>query len=214
MNENNDTSKPIPKSKEEGLLGLSQQDILSYLKGFNPNKALPKKVHELLIGYIFVQFLKEDEKEVAIIGFPAAKDWQDNCPQKEITIDWLIKYGKKLISDKDVDIKINVKNWMANFQVVRYVFRAGKKPCRELAQLIKYKCGKYKKTPNLNLIVSIECKPRITVDEIKNLLTTSNIPFEGIFLIMKASSERGHFTYSQLYPKQIIGKEIRIRLPI
>ncbi len=195
------------------MLGLSPHEVLEYLLTFDQSKPLPKKVHELLIGYLFVQFLNDQQRESSTIGFPAAEGWNAKCSEKVLTLDYLLEHQEELISDTDVDIQIS-SIVVRKFQITRFVHPGGRSAHRRLAELIAKKCRHQQPDKHLNLLVSIERTPNISEDELRTLLTETNIPFAGIFLIMKASADRGHVSFCRLYPNPIIIKEKRVSLPL
>ena len=198
---------------EGGMLGLPQHQVLEFLRRFDDSKPLPKKVHQLHIGNLFLQFLNDQQRESSIIGFPAAEGWNTKCSEKALTLDYLLEHQKELISDTDVDIQIS-SVVVTKYQITRFVHPSGRSAHRRLAELIAKKCRHQQPDQHLNLLVSIERTPNISEDELRTIVTETDIPFAGIFLIMKASAERGHFSFCQLYPKTIIGKEIRVPLPV
>ncbi len=199
---------------EDGMLGIPQNRILEYLNGFDHNKPLPKKVHELLVGYLLLQFVNKEQRDSAIIGFPAAEGWVKHSSGGSLTLDWLLEHHHELVNDTDVDILISTGGMTTKYQITRFVYPTGRTAYRSLAELIFKKCRHQQPDPLLNLVVSVEKTPNISESELRDLVTKTNIPFGGILLIMKASSERGHFSFCQLYPKPIIGKEIRVPLPV
>ncbi len=199
---------------ENGLLGIPQQDLLKFLLSFDPKKPLPKKVHELLVGYLLVQFLEDDQKESAIIGFPAAEDWGKQCIEVPLTLDWLLEHDELLIDDTDADIMVRSSGITIKYQVTRFVYPVGGNALRRLADLIAYKCKHQQPDPHLNLLVSIERTPHITESELQSLLIHTSIPFNSILLIMKSSRAKGEIKFCSLYPKMVIGKTVHTRLPI
>ncbi|MCK4606991.1 MAG: hypothetical protein KAU35_06825 [candidate division Zixibacteria bacterium] len=214
MNTNNNSSRQIVSLGEDGMLGIPQYLIPVFLHKYDLNKSLPKKVHELLVGYILVQFLGEKQRESAMIGFPAAEGWRKRCPDDPLTLDRLLENHKKLIKDTDVDIRVSSSGLTTKYQITRFVYPTGRTAHRKLAELIAKKCRHQQPDPSLNLLVSVEKTPNISENELRNLVTKTNIPFGGILLIMKASSEKGHFSFCQLYPKLIPGKEVWVPLPV
>lgn len=199
---------------ENGLLGIPQGLIPTYLNRFDPKKSLPKKVHELLIGYMRVQFFNEELRESAIIGFPVADSWQKYCSVDMPAIEWLMENQQNLIKDTDTDIQVSSAGLTFKYQVTRFVYPQGKEAHRKLSKLIAKKCKMQQEDRTLSLVVSIERTPRLTECEIKNLLTSTKIPFGEITLIMKASEERGHITIWKIYPKVSKGVELKLPLPI
>lgn len=199
---------------ENGLLGIPQQDLLKYLQSFDPKKSLPKKVHELLVGYLLVQFVEEDQRESAIIGFPAAEGWEKRCVGGSLTLDWLLKHHQVLVKDTDADIMVRSSGITIKYQVTRFVYPIGGNALRRLADLIAYKCKHQQPDPHLNLLVSIEKTPHISESELRILLINTSIPYSSIILLMKASREIGEVKYCMLYPKMVIGKTIQVDLPI
>ena len=163
---------------------------------------------------MFVQFLEENLRESAIIGFPAAEGWKDHCPEGSLTLDWLLEHHEKLVKDTDVDIQVSSGGMTTKYQITRFVFPQGKKPLRNLAKLIEKKCRFQQPDPSLNLLVSIEKTPNISEDELRHLLKKTAIPFGSIILLMKASTAFGEVKYCMLHPKLVIGKTIRLDLPI
>lgn len=199
---------------EDGMLGIPQHQVLQYLNGFDHNRPLPKKVHELLVGYLLLQFVKEEQRESAIIGFPAREGWEKHCSEGPLTLDWLLEHHQELVNDTDVDIQISSCGLTTKYQITRFVYPAGRTAHRNLAELIAKKCRHQQSDPYLNLVVSVEKTPSISKNELQNLVTKSSIPFASIILIMKASAARGHFSFCQLHPSPIIGKEITVPVPV
>lgn len=199
---------------EQGLLGLPQHVVPLLLRRYGLNKALPKKIHELLIGYIFVQFVETSQRETSIIGFPAADNWRDFISDDNMTIDFLLENQNKLIKDDDVDLMISSGGLTTRYQISRFVYPSGKNSHYRLSELITKKCRHQQPDANLSLVISLESKRSITEAELQDLLSKVNIPYGNIILISKASSKRGHFTYYMLYPKIFIGKDIQLDLPV
>ena len=199
---------------EDGMLGIPQRHVLEFLRRFDHAKPLPKKVHELLIGYILLQFVNEEQRESAVIGFPAAEGWEKHCPEGPLTLDWLFEHHYVLVNDTDVDIQISCGGMTTKYQITRFVHPIDQSAHRKLSHLIEWKCRHEQPDPFLHLLVSIERTPNMSEDELRSLVTKTSIPFAAIILIMKASADRGHFSFCQLYPKPILGKEIRVSLPV
>ena len=214
MNIPSDSSRQSLRLGEDGLLGIPQHLVPVFLRRFDISKSLPKKVHELLVGYILVQFLEEELRESAIIGFPAAEGWEEHCSEGPLTLDWLFEHHEKLVNDTDVDIQVSSGGMTTKYQITRFVYPTGRNAHRSLAQLIAKKCKHQQPDPYLNLLVSIERTPNISEDELRNLLTKTRIPFGGVILLMKASPALGEVQYCMLHPKLVIGKTIRLVLPI
>jgi hypothetical protein len=213
MNTSNNSSKKIVSLGEGGMLGISQHLVPLFLRKFDPRQPLPKKVHELLIGYIFAQFLEEGLRESAIIGFPAADGWGKICPEGPLTLDWMLEHHHDLVNDTDVDIQVSSGGMTTKYQITRFVYAPDGTAHRRLAELIMKKCRHQQPDDHLYLVVSIENTPNITREEIHEILDRTSVPFRAIFIIGKASAKVGHFSYAQLYPKPILGKEIQIPLP-
>lgn len=199
---------------EDGTLGIDQYLVPEYLRKYDPGQPLPKKVHELLIGYILVQFLEEKLRESAIIGFPAADGWKKHCPEGLPTLDWVLEHHEQFVCDTDVDIHVSSCGMTARFQVTRFVYAPDGIAHRRLAELIVKKCRHQQPDKQLHLVVSMENTPNITEEEIVAILSEISVPFRAIILIGKASSKAGHFSYAQLYPQPILGKEIEIPIDI
>ena len=199
---------------EDGLLGIPQHLVPVFLRRFDISKSLPKKVHELLVGYILVQFLEEELRKSAIIGFPAAEGWEEHCSEGPLTLDWLFEHHEKLVKDTDVDIHVCSGGKPTKYQITRFVYPTGRNAHRRLSELIAKKCRHQQPDPSLNLLVSIERTPNISEDELRNLLTKTNIPFGKIILLMKASHALGVFWYCMLHPKLEPGKTIHTELPM
>ena len=196
------------------MLGIDQHLVPEYLRKYDTAQPLPKKVHELLIGYILVQFLEENLREAAIIGFPAADGWKEHCSEGPLTLDRLLENQQEFVCDTDVDIHVSSCGMTARFQVTRFVYAPDGIAHRRLAELIVKKCRHQQTDKHLHLVVSMENTPNITEEEIAAILGDTSVPFRAIILIGKASPEAGHFSYAQLYPKPILGKEIRIPIDI
>lgn len=209
----NDFSRKIVTLGEDGMLGISQHLIPEFLSRFDTSHSLPKKVHELLIGYIFCQFLEEKLREEAIIGFPAAEGWKRHSTEKPLMLDWLMAHHHELISDTDVDIKISSGGLTTKYQITRYVNAPNGIAHRSLYDLITKKCKNQQPDRHLHLVVSIENTPTITEQELRNIVGRITVPYRAIFLISKASAKPGHFSYVRLYPSPTIGKEIIVPIP-
>ena len=213
MNSKKDSSGEIHELGERGMLGISQHLVPLFLREFDLGQPLPKKVHELLIGYIFAQFLEEGLRESAIIGFPAADGWRKLCSESPPTLDWLLEHHHDLVNDSDVDIQVSSGGMKAKLQITRFVYGPDGTTNRRLAELITKKCRHQQPDKYLHLVVSIENTPNITKKEIHDILKKTSVPFHAILLISKASTKPGHFSYAQLYPTPIIGKEILVPIP-
>jgi hypothetical protein len=190
-----------------------QDDVLKYLQN-HPYIFEDKKFHELLIGWILAQFLDESRRGTMLIGFPIKIEKADSVLKMNIDLEWILNHWEEIIDDSDVDICIGNNDLCVKFQITRFVNPKRGIPLKRLAKLIEDKCRKYSSNPELNLLVSMESAPNITVEEIVNLLTKVRVPFAGIFLVGKHSDEIGHFHIIQLYPKQVIGKNKIIPLAV
>lgn len=193
---------------------MPQRLVRETLLRYDPGQQLPKKIHELLVGYLFVQFFGDGQRKSATIGFPAAQDWQQHCPKGDLSLDLLLEHPTDFVRDGDADIHISAGGFRRKFQVTRFVYPRGQEPHRRLAELIEVNCLTSQNDRSLDLLVSIEKTPNISVDELCRLCRKTAIPFGAIYLIGKASSEQGHVYYRRLYPKPIVGKETRVSLPI
>ncbi len=199
---------------EGGMLGMDQPLVPEYLRKYDAREPLPKKVHEHLIGYILVQFFEEKLRESAIIGFSAADGWRDHCSDGPLTLDQLLELENELVCDMDVDIHVSSCGMTARFQVARFAYAPDGIAHRRLAELILKKCRHQQPDKHLHLVVSMENTPNITEEGIVAILGKTSVPFHAIILIGKASQQAGHFSYAQLYPKPILGKEIKIPIGI
>ncbi|MHC4641803.1 MAG: hypothetical protein ACYS32_09180 [Planctomycetota bacterium] len=201
------------RGREYLTICFTQSGIIKILHQ-NPKLLYEKKFHELVVGWIFAQFLEPNLRKTAQIWFPPKIGWEDHLIGTEITIDWILDNQDRLFDDSEVDICVGTPELFVKIQVARFFCPLGKNPQRRIAELIINKCQKYRPDPKLHLIVSIERKPNINEKELINLLTKIKIPFCGIILINKASPKRGHFSYCMLYPKPTIGKELMIPIPV
>jgi hypothetical protein len=200
-------------AKKIPFLSIAPNDIIEYLK-IRPEVFDNKKFHELIIGWIIVQFLNMPQCRSALIGLPAKEELIQRLSSTPISLDFMLSNYNNLTKDSETDIYIYIKeqNIYTKWQICRYTFKEGKSPKRSLADLIAKKCNMYQLDSELNLAVSIEKTPKITKRELKNMITNTRIPFGTILLIIKASEERGHFTCIQLYPKLVMSKKIKIPL--
>ncbi len=207
-------SKYVIKIGENGLLGINQSQVPLFLSKFQLDKPLPKRVHELLIGYVLLQFVEKHQKEEAIIGFPAAEDWEHKCQAGRTTLDYIMEHPSGIISDKDVDVMISSAGMITKYQITRFVYPRGRRPDRNLAELIVKKCKQQQTDRSLNLVVSIEQSPHIIIEDFLAHIEGLKVPYGTIVLLQKASNKRGHFRLFQLFPKVIIGKDIQTNLPV
>lgn len=191
------------------LATIKQSDLIKYLHA-HPELLDDKKMHELVVGWLFAQFFTEEEKDDLYIGFPLKPDWEKNSGG-QISLNMILEQSDYLIEDRDVDIYVGKDETWQKCQVTRFFNPEVAKKKRRLADLIAKKCLKASPDPSVALVISVESKPNITVDELKAL---PKIPFGQIFLIMKASSKRGHFTFRQLHPKPVIGNDKQVQLPV
>ena len=171
-----------------------------------------KKWHELVVGYLLCQFFSEGEKPLMFVGFPLIHGWQSLCPTGALKVATVIETHQKLLEDRDVDIYVGFERIWQKCQITRLVNHPRSQSKVSLAELIAKKCSRSQPDPKCMLVVSIESQPHITEGELKSLYVNAKVPFGRIVLISKASRERGHFSFCQLYPKPIIGKEIRVPL--
>jgi hypothetical protein len=211
-NKRPDSSNRHPELGKRGMLGIPQHLLPIFFGKFDLKRPLPNKVHELLIGYILVQFLKEDQKQSAIIGFPVTEGWEKRCGISQITLEWLLEHCHQIVDDADVDIQIFSCGLTTKYQITRFVYPHGQRPIRRLAELIKKKCQQPTDS-SLNLLISVERTPEISRSELQNLVTSKNIPIIHL-LLRRASNKLGHFSIIQIYPKLVVGKEVKIQIPV
>jgi len=100
------------------------------------NRPLPKKIHELLIGYIFLPFITKKQRDESFIGFPAKNGWENNVPVKGLSISHLLKNPNKFIEDSDADIHISCESLTTKYQITRYVYLHGTRPHYSIGRLI------------------------------------------------------------------------------
>lgn len=191
------------------IASLKQAEIIQYIRN-HPETLDNKKMHELVIGWLLSQFFTETEKDELYVGFPLKPDWERNS-DGQITLAMILEGGNSFIEDRDIDIFIGKGDTWQRCQVTRFLNpNVGKKE-RRLADLIAKKCRTAPADRSIAMVISVESHPHITMDELRDL---PSVPFGLIILIMKASQERGHFTFCQLYPEPVLGKEIRVPLPV
>ena len=188
---------------------ITQVEIIQHIRN-HPELLNDKKMHELVIGWLLTQFFAEKEREELSVGFPLRPDleWKSGG---QIPLSVILEQSDYLLEDRDIDILIGKPDIWQRCQVTRFINPHVATRKRRLADLIIKKCRSASVDRNIALVVSVESTPHITEDELRSI---RNIPFGRIILIMKASEERGHFTYCQLYPKPVLGKGIRVPLPV
>ena len=207
--DHNSSKKRQDRRGKKPLATLKQSDVIKCLHD-HPELLDDKKMHELVVGWLFAQFFNEAEKDDLYIGFPLKPDWEKTSGG-QVFLDVMLKRSDFLMEDRDVDIYVGRDETWQKCQVTRFLNPEISKKKRRLADLIAQKCQKASPDPSVALVISVESKPNITLDELENL---PKIPFGQIFLIMKASQKRGHFNFCQLYPKPFIGSDRMISLPV
>ena len=179
----------------------------------NPYLLHHKKFMELFTGFLVACALEKEYKTTFDIGFPLKAIKKQDKPISGSTIAELIE-NTDLIADTDIDIYISDGTYPISCQITRIPKKRNKtSTIKDVLKLLEKKFN-IQPDERLCLIINIEDKLDVTVDQLHEFLKDKVVPYGFILMIGKANEGKGKFMCWPIYPTMREVIEYYIDIPL
>lgn len=177
--------------------------IQAFIKKY-PKYEKNKKFNELFIGCLISRIIKKNTGNEFLVGVPLKTNYNHGNSNDSISLLDLLE-NSNLIDDEDVDLVLsydgNPESPITQVQLTRLV--SNNKDRFDLSSLKRLleKKSKVEDDKTIYLVINVEARISINIDNIDHFIRTKHIPFGKILLVGITNDIYHDYTIYEIFPE-------------